>query len=182
MGKRGKAIDDKTKERLLSHYATFGSYTDTGREFGVSEGSVRKYVKDAKAESDAFTELYETKRKENIEEANEWSKGIISKMQQSIESALDLGNKKISQALLGEENFKDIIDNILSSDMEPKDKASSIKNIAKLTDIQMSQISTYVGTLYDKQALENGKPTSRSDNTNKDTVTVNVNKLENYFK
>lgn len=65
MAKRGKKIDDKTREEIRAHYASCGNKKETARKFGVSESTVRKLVK----ESDDFAELRALKKREHIEKA-----------------------------------------------------------------------------------------------------------------
>ncbi|BCU81892.1 hypothetical protein JIR001_16750 [Polycladomyces abyssicola] len=42
MGKRGKKIDDKTREEIRAYYAACGSKKETARKFGVSPSTVKR--------------------------------------------------------------------------------------------------------------------------------------------
>ena len=65
MGRRGKKIDDKTREEIRAYYASCGSKKETARKFGVSHSTVKKIVE----ESDDFDRLRAQKRTEHIESA-----------------------------------------------------------------------------------------------------------------
>lgn len=61
---------------------------------------------------------------------------------------------------------------------EAIEKATKLA-IDKITNdpenINLKELSTFIGTLYDKRALESGQATSRSDNMNRHTGNLNVN-------
>lgn len=166
--KKRKRIDDKLREKIKAHYVMTGNYSETAREFGVSRNTVRNIC----LESDDFDNIRTQKKQEIIKEATEWSKGIINKMQGSIEKAIVLGNRKIDQALEGDERIDTMIDKILEAeDLSGSEKSKIIMTLGNILQVSMRDISTYIGTLYDKQALADGKPTSRSDNMNRNEHT-----------
>ncbi|AUS07415.1 hypothetical protein C1X05_00105 [Laceyella sacchari] len=69
MGRRGKKLDEKTREAIIAHYASCGNLSETARMFNVSVSTVHKVVKNSPA--DQFEELRNQKKKEHIEKA--WS-------------------------------------------------------------------------------------------------------------
>lgn len=152
--------------------------SETARQFGVSPRTVANIIK----ATPNFAEVSEQKKEEIKEEAKEWSKQFRENTRDSIDIAIKLGNKKILQALEGDENIEKMMDKILDSKLGEKEKGQIIKTLTSILCVNLKEISTYVGTLYDKQALENGDPTSRSDNMNKNIHDVNVKtKIEDYF-
>lgn len=176
--KKNKRIDELTKEKIRQHYAISNNYRATARQFKISDSTVARIIK----KSGDFEQIKADKKKEIKEEADKWSSKIIEDMQESIASAVLLGNKKIRQALEGDEKIDALIDKILDADIDQKDKGVAIRMLSNMLNIGLRDISTYVGTLYDKQALANGQATSRSDNMNRNTIEGEVKvKLEDFF-
>jgi hypothetical protein len=65
MARRGKKIDDKTREEIRAYYASCGNKKETARKFGVSHSTVKKIVE----ESDDFDQLRAEKVADHIEKA-----------------------------------------------------------------------------------------------------------------
>lgn len=112
----GKALDDKTKEKIKALLATGISKNQVAEKVKVSWATVDKVSKEDPGE---FEELREQKRTE-----------FINKIWANMEDAIQLGHTMIIEA---KENKR---------------------------EIPLSHISTYVGTLYDKQALMTGGKTA----------------------
>lgn len=106
---------------------------------------------------------------DNFEEYRDQKKKMmIDKIWSDMEDALELGRQKIKLATVTINDFEPTIDKLveLLEDNEStngKDVIELIKALSSITNIPLSHISTYFGTLYDKQALMKGDPTNIND-------------------
>ncbi|MFZ5754066.1 MAG: hypothetical protein ACOY3J_07470 [Bacillota bacterium] len=155
MGSKNK-VDDKTIEKIKALLATGKAKNAVARELGISWATVDKYSQE---NADEIEDLREQKRREFINEA--W---------EDIKAAMFLGRQKIRLATVTLENFQQTIDKLVellekNEETNGKDIIELIKAISSVTSIPLSHISTYFGTLYDKQALANGEPTNNLGGT-----------------
>ncbi len=116
---KGKKIDNETKVKAITSYAKTGNYSETAREVGIHDKTVKKAVMEN-------PKLYEQKKSEFIEKATK----IIDKAMDNLDKALD------------------------------KD------------DIPVNNLTTVIGTLYDKRALAKGEATTNT------TFKVDINVIE----
>lgn len=155
MGSKNQ-ISDETKERIKALLATGKAKQAVARELGVSWATVDKY---SKQKPDKLEDLREQKRQEFIAEA--W---------EDIRAAMHLGRQKIKLATVTIESFQETIDRLIelledNPETNGKDVIELIKALSSVTNIPLSHISTYFGTLYDKQALAKGDPTNNTSMT-----------------
>lgn len=152
MGKRGMKTDDRTKEKIRACYATCGNMRKTARDCGVATSTVKKIVEE---EPDSFERLRTEKKKEMIDEI--WL---------DMTAALKLGRQKINLASIAIEDFEPTINKLVEllegrEETNGKDVIELIRALSSITSIPLSHISTYFGTLYDKQALMSGENTHK---------------------
>ena len=152
---QGRKLDDETKEKIIAHHVTGKSARQIAGILEISDSSVGKYIKSLP--DDHLSQLRAQKREQFINVA--W---------QDIEAALELGRQKINLATVTFGNFQETIDKLIelledNDSTNGKDIIELIKAISSVTSIPLSHISTYFGTLYDKQALAVGDPTSREE-------------------
>lgn len=149
---KGKKLDNETIYKIMLSYAVTRNYSETGRNLGIPESTVRKIVDDNK-EDELFAKLCEQKRDEFVESADK----IIYKATNLLERKLDI-------AL----DYQDELDEILSiaGHLEGDEKLSDsewkslAQRISKLQVNTLNEITTAIGTMYDKRALAKGDPTS----------------------
>ena len=102
---------------------------------------------------DALEKLREERRREFIEAC--W---------RNINDAIELGNQKVALAKMASKDFKEMVDKtaktLKEQGADPQVIAEVVKAMSKMGDIPLAHISTYIGTLYDKQALAQGDPRS----------------------
>ncbi len=154
MGK-GRKIDDGTKERVIALAAAGWSYSRIKDETGVSKAKTSDILNNL--DKDAFEQLRTKKREQFIDQA--WV---------DIDSALELGRQKVKLATVAINEFQRTIDKLIdllenNKDTNGRGIIDLIKALSSVTGIPLAHISTYVGTLYDKQALAQGKPTEIND-------------------
>lgn len=145
---RGVKTDNKTKAKIMTSYALTNSYNATAKEFGISENTVKRIILNNK---DEFAKISEQKKELFQDKANE----IIDK-------ALLLLKKRYDKALENEAELDEMISVIMSADKEEMDyqeKLAVIKKIGRLQINSLSEITTSLGTLYDKMRLAKGEPT-----------------------
>lgn len=162
-------IDAKKREevRALLLLGTM-SYRAIGRQVGVSDATVRKMVKELGihpvGESAQVPHCNDGKTVQDVVV----SRHLEHKLQfadmawESIFEALELGQRRVRRALEQEAELDKMIEIIQEDkDLHPKTKQSLIAKVMALQIQGIRDISTYVGTLYDKQALASGEPTSK---------------------
>jgi predicted transcriptional regulator len=159
---RGKKTSPEVIYKVMTSWASTNNYSETARDLGMAMTTVEKIVKDNKDKPE-FVKLCDEKKKDFAEKATE----IIDK-------GLELINRRLSVALDKQDELDRLIDEIENTDEEElsyKQKVTAI-NLIRETQIQkIKDISTAVGTLYDKRALARGESTQNVDfATNSETV------------
>lgn len=150
---RGKQTPPEVVYQVLTSWATTNNYSETGRALGIPESTVRKIVDDNK-DKEEFAELCDKKKKDFADKATE----IIDK-------GLELINRRLSIALDKQAELDKLLDEISDSDEEEisyKQKMSAISLIQETQIQKIKDISTTIGTLYDKRALAKGESTNNT--------------------
>lgn len=146
---QGSKYTDEQKEQALAMLTTM-SFKAVSKSLKIPENTLRDWKNNAEKINPEFVKLRNKKKEEFVEKA--WN--IIGKANLLIE-------KKLDRALSAEEDIKNIVEKAKDSEsLEKDDIASLIKNIHKLGIENIGQVSTVIGTLYDKQALINKEATS----------------------
>ena len=156
---RGKKLDNETIYKIMLSYAVTRNYSETARNLGVPESTVRKVIDDNKNNED-FAILCEQKRNEFVDKANK----IIDK-------ATNLLEKRLDTALENQEELEEILETAMMLDnkeFNDSEKKALIKRIRKLQVNGLNEITTAIGTIYDKRALASGEPTSN------ERLTINI--------
>lgn len=149
---RGVKTDNKTIAKIITSYALTNSYNATAKELKISESTVRYIIKKQKKENNKeFTKIYEEKKELFQDKAN-----------RIIDKALELLKKRYDKALENEAELDEMISIIMAADKEDMDyqeKLAVVKKIGRLQLNSLSEITTSMGTLYDKVRLAEGKST-----------------------
>ena len=155
---RGKKYSDEIKEQAFLLYATCGSYAETARQLGLAKSTVKGWVD--KKEPDALEQARTEKKMEFVDKASE----IIDK-------GLRLLDRRINTALEHEDELDKLIDEIFTSDKEEISQEEKKMLASKIRAMQlqkMGDITTAIGTLYDKRALAKGETTQN------ESINVNI--------
>lgn len=145
---QGSKYTDEQKEQALA-MLTIMSYKEVSKKTDIPETTLRDWKNREEKINPEFVKLRTKKKEKFVNSA--WN--IIEKANRLIE-------RKIDRAL----SIEDDIDSIISKAKKNKDLAKEdfillTKSINKLGIDNIGQVSTVIGTLYDKQALINKEAT-----------------------
>jgi hypothetical protein len=147
---QGSKYTDEQKEQALAMLTTM-SFKAVSKSLKIPERTLRDWKDTEEKINPEFAELRNEKKKQFVESS--WR--IIEKANKLIE-------KKIDIALSAEEDIDMIMKKAKSNESLDKDDIVALtKNINKLNIENIGQVSTVIGTLYDKQALINKEATTR---------------------
>ena len=147
---RGSKYTDEQREQALAMLIE-KSVKEVSKILNIPERTLKDWQDKPEKINPNFVELRNEKKKEFVEIA--WS---------NISKANTLLGKKLDKAILLEDKIENIINKILKSNKEMS--ATEINDfrraLSSMRIENVSQLSTLIGTLYDKQALSDNKPTS----------------------
>ena len=147
---QGSKYTDEQKEQALAMLTTM-SFKAVSKSLKIPERTLRDWKDTEEKINPEFAELRNEKKKQFVESS--WR--IIEKANKLIE-------KKIDIALSAEEDIDKIMKKAKGNESLDKDDIVALtKNINKLNIENIGQVSTVIGTLYDKQALINKEATTR---------------------
>jgi transposase len=141
----GVSLDDQTKERIKALLANGMAKNAIAKEVGVSWASVDKVSKE---EPDNLESLREHKRAE-----------FIDRLWNSMDKALGLADKRIELALDANQKLDELSEAVGDTDLDPKKAIELQRAIENISAVPLGQISTFIGTIYDKHALMTGGKT-----------------------
>ena len=151
---KGKKTDNETIYKVMVSVFSTGNYSETARQLKMPQKTVEDiYKKNIKREE--FAKLREQKKDEFIETATR----IINK-------ATTLLERRLETALNNQDELEEIIDQVWQ--MDKKDcnetqKRAIINKISRMQLNSLSEITTALGTIYDKRNLAEGKSTVNTD-------------------
>lgn len=147
---RGKKTDNETIYKIMLSMFNTNNFSETGRQLNIPQKTVEKVFKENKDKAE-FAKLCEQKKEEFVDKAT-----------RIIDKATTLLEKKIDIALEQQEGINKILDDVM--DLKDKDanyqrKKALANKIEALQLNRLSELTTAVGTLYDKRALAQGEST-----------------------
>lgn len=161
---QGKKTDNETIYKIMMSYYITRNYSETGRELGMNEATIRHIVKENIGKEE-FTKLFEKKKEEFIETANR----IINKGTELLEKRIDL-------ALDNQDELDELICEVWNADrdeIDPQAKKGLVSKLNKLQLNNLNEITTAIGIMYDKKKIaENGTIPV-------ETPTLNINIIDN---
>lgn len=159
---KGQKTDKLTTYKIMLKMFDCDNLSQTSKELKIPISTVDKIYKKNK-EKKEFISLKKKQEKKFLDKAN----SIISK-------ATDVLEKRLDIALQNQQELEEIIDIIYDVEkiddekLNYKQKESLIKKVSKLQLNNLTELTTAIGTLYDKRALELGTPTANNN------VTINI--------
>ena len=150
------ALSDEKKETIKSLLATGASKNEVAKRCNVSWSTVDVLSKE---EPDKIESIREHKRVD-----------FIGRLWESMDSALRLADKRIQLAMDANKRLDELYDEINDSGLDPKKAFELQKTIESITNVPLGQISTFIGTIYDKHALMTGGKTSEVGVTIQDDI------------
>lgn len=151
---RGKKTDNETIYKIMISMFSTNNFNETARQLDIPVKTVEKIYKENK-DKEEFTKLCIEKKEEFAENATR----IINKASKLLEKRLDT-------ALNSQDELEKIIDQVWQmdkKDFNETQKRAIVTKIGKMQLNNLSEITTAIGTLYDKRALAKGDPTVNTD-------------------
>lgn len=154
---RGKKHKPETVYKVMLSYFVTGNYSETAEQLNLAVSTVRTIV-EANIDKEEFAKLRQEKKDEFVERADK----IIYMSQELLE-------RRLNTALDDQRKLDDLIERVEElDDLSPGDQKRILKKLSKLQLNNLSEITTALGTMYDKRALAKGEPTSN------ETLTINI--------
>lgn len=153
---KGKKHKPETVYAVMLSYFVTGNYNETAEQLGLAESTVRTIVERNK-DNPEFAKLRIEKQSEFVERAD----GIIYQ-------ALELLERRFKTALESQDALDEMLDMIADNDISKNQQKALMNKLYRLQLNNLSEITTALGTMYDKRALAKGEPTSN------ETLTINV--------
>lgn len=152
---RGVKIDNQKAQEIIASYALTNSYNATAKECGISANSVKNIINKQKAEnSEEFAKVCEEKKELFSDRANR----IINKSLDLIEDRIDIARG--NQAEL--EEIIQMVWNMDKKELNETQKKIIVNKISKMQLNSLSELTTAMGTLYDKMRLATGESTENN--------------------
>lgn len=152
-GKNAKYTDEM-KEKAILLYATNGNITETARTLGIAKSTVHKWI-NAPEMCEQVEQMRTEKRIEFADKASEL-----------IDKGLLLLERRLDTAIKREEELEILINEISlasNDEMPQQTKTALISKIKSLELQKLGEITTAVGTLFDKRALARGESTTSTE-------------------
>jgi hypothetical protein len=140
------ALSDEKREQVKALLATGAAKNDVAKKCKISWATVDAIAKEA---PDEIENIREQKRTQFIDRL--WS---------SMDQALGLADKRIQLALDANHKLDELTEAVVDSDLDPKKAYELQKAISDISAVPLGQISTFIGTIYDKHALMTGGKTA----------------------
>lgn len=147
---RGKKTSPEVIFNIIASWTVTNNFKETARDLGLPVTTVKNIV-DKNKDKPEFVKL----RNEKMNEFSFRASEIIQK-------GLTLLNKRLDRAISYEEDLDVLIDEIYETDKEELSQDEKNKLVSKIRALQLQDIkaiTTAIGTLYDKKALDDGKST-----------------------
>lgn len=151
---RGKKTPPEVVYKVMTSWTVTNNYKETARELELPVTTVKNIV-DNNKDKPEFVKLRNEKMSEFSNQASE----IIQK-------GLALLNKRLDRAIASEEDLDILIDEIYATPKEKLSQDEKNRLVVKIRALQLQDIraiTTAIGTLFDKKALADGKPTERTE-------------------
>ena len=164
---QGKGFGDNVKEKILAELAAGTSISDLARRYNIAKSTISGWKKALsnpgnEQKLDEFEQLRTEKKKEFIKGA--W--GLI-------DDSLAVAKTRMSRARRLEENIDILVAAIKKNNEEITketglawfDLLDIIKELHSLKNPKLSEISTLIGTIYDKQAVASNEATAKTEHS-----------------
>lgn len=151
---KGKKTDNETIYKIMISMFNTNNFNETARQLKIPATTVEAVYKRNK-DKEEFVKLCADKKDEFVADATR----IIGKATRLLE-------KRIDTALEHQDELDDIIEEIWAidkSDMNETVKRAAVKRVSKMQLNNLSEITTAIGTMYDKRNLAEGKSTVNTE-------------------
>lgn len=141
---RGVTTDRETLYKVMLGYVTTRNYSEVARILDMPRTTVEKLVKEHK-DDEEFVELCRQKKEQFVETADR----IINKATMLLERRLDT-------ALENQDELEEMIYDVYNADkdeIKENQKKAIVQKLSKLQINSLSEITTALGTMYDKKTI-----------------------------
>ena len=148
-----KTYSDEIKETARARVAAGESLSKVARSMGVAKSTLSSW-------------LTQGDRDGHQEARNDRKAKFINKAWDVIDQALDLSSQKIRLATVSAEKFEPLLQQLVEllqqrEDVDAEQIRDIIKSVSRVMNIGLTEISTFTGTIYDKQAKASGDEDAR---------------------
>lgn len=140
------ALSDEKREQVKALLVTGMSKDKVAKTLKISWDTVNRISEE---EPDKIEEFRDIKRMQ-----------FVDRLWNSMDSALKLADKRIALAIDANQKLDQLSDMVGDSDLDPKKQYELQKAIENISSVPLGQISTFIGTIYDKHALMTGGKTA----------------------
>lgn len=140
------ALSDEKKETVKALLATGMAMNAIAKKVKISWDTVNRISQE---EPDKIESIREDKRTL-----------FIGRLWGSMERALNLADKRIEIAMDANDKLNQLSEVIFDSDIDIKKATELQRALENITAVPLGQISTFIGTIYDKHALMTGGQTA----------------------
>jgi len=153
--RKRRIYSDEIKEQARARVAAGETQAKVARDLGVAKSTLHSWL--TEADRDGHQESREQRKERFIHKA--WD---------VIDQALILSSQKIRLATVSTERFEPLLKELVFLLKEGENVTADqirdvIKAVSRVMDIGLTEISTFAGTIYDKQALASGDVTTRGE-------------------
>ena len=149
---QGQKTDTETLYKVMLCWYVTKNYSEVERMTGINRKTVKLLVEKHK-EDEEFTKLFQQKKEEFIETADRIINKALMLLEKRLDTALDNQNE-LEEAL---------IDTYNDNELNGTEKKSIASKIQKMQINSLSEITTAIGTMYDKKLVaQNGDITSEA--------------------
>lgn len=158
------ALSDEKREQVKALLATGMAKDKVAKTLKISWDTVNRISQE---EPDRIEEFRDIKRTE-----------FINRLWNSMDEALKLADKRISLAIDANNKLDEISEAVGDAEIDPKKAIELQRALETISSVPLGQISTFIGTIYDKHALMTGGKTGQVgvsgglDNTNTDVTNM----------
>ena len=153
---RGKKFNDDVKELVFAEIASGGNMMEVCRKYDLAPSTVQTWITKSKGKDDDIAKLRTERKKDFVE--NAWK---------LIGDSMAVAQKRIYRAKDLEDNI-DVVAEAIKKNAGAIEKETGIgwfdllnliRELQTLKSPKVSELSTLIGTMYDKQALANNEAT-----------------------
>ncbi len=152
-GKPKKIYSDEIKETARARYELGESLSKIARDLGVAKSTLSGWL-NGNGSSEINQKHLEARENRKLQ--------FINKAWDVIDQALTLSSQKIRLATVSTERFEPLLNELISL-LKENDGVTAeqvrdiIKSVSRVMDIGLTEISTFAGTIYDKQSKASGE-------------------------
>lgn len=146
-----RTYTDADREQAFAEYTVLGNWELVSRKMGIPVNTLKSWWRRHPPDMDEYAE----KRREVRE-------GFIETASRAIENGAELINRRMELALKHQQELDDLLNDIPDGELTMTQKQELRTKIRSLELYKLNEISTAIGTLYDKRALAQGQSTENT--------------------